>query len=128
MPARPLASVLALGCLLAAGCGGPREPVPYAYAQQWHDVMTVRILRSWDLVKRHADVAPQVTHVVEVEVLDGPAQLVGTTLELPYDGYAMAQGRFSEPPPRKTVHTITPALWVRGTREGRGSPERRWGR
>jgi len=121
-----IALVLCATLLLPTACGGPRQDhVPHGYAQRWDEVLTVEVLETWDLVKRHVDAAPQVTHLIEVEVLEGPSKYQGRTLVLPFDAWAVGQ---REAPPVGTVHTIMPSQWVRPNRESRGRPAPRWRR
>ena len=118
--------LLLFAILVLAGCGGPRgDSVPRGYALQWYDPMTVKIIKTWDMVIYHKDVDPQVSHLIEVKVLEGPSQYVGQELMLPFDKWAVG---VSEPPPRGTIQTIAPAQWVRPNPNSRGAPAPGWGR
>jgi len=115
MPRLLAAGLIAL--LLSACQRGPeQESVPYRQAARWMMPMTVRVVKTWDLVRvRVEGVRPEVTHLVEVEVLVPPAPKpgqpvvqAGDTLVLPFDSYA----RQSYPPERGDQMTITAAEFV----------------
>lgn len=121
-----LRTVLPLLCLLLSACGGPRQdPLPRAHALRWDQVMTVRVVETWDLVEHHVDTHPAVTHVVEVVVVDGPDRFLDRTLFLPFDAWAVG---VEEPPARGTETTIMPSQWVRRSRSSRGAPVPDWNR
>lgn len=118
--------LFALTLLTLIGCGGPREdPVPRGYALKWHDVMTVKVIKTWDLVQTHVDTHPAITHVLEVEVLEGPPRYQGKILFLPFDTWATG---VREPPSKGAVETIMPSQWVTQSRSSRGAPTPSWGR
>jgi hypothetical protein len=117
-----LLCILAL-CLVS--CGGPREdPLPRQAVLRWNEVVTVRVVKVWDVMQYHVDADPEVTHTMEVEVQDGPPRYAGKTLFLPYDQWAVGQ----PPPVKDAVETIMPSQWVTPSRESRGIPHPNWKR
>ncbi|MHC5067521.1 MAG: hypothetical protein ACYTF0_02910 [Planctomycetota bacterium] len=105
-------TLLLLAVTLLSGCqrGPEQDPVPYGRAARSQEVMTVTVTDSWDMVKIHvAGQAPQVTHLVEVTVDEGPSKLIGTTLVLPFDSYATGR---AEPPAIGAVEVMCPADWL----------------
>ena len=52
-----------------------------------------------DLMKCHVATAPHLSHLVEVEVIEGPQKYLGKKLILPFDNYEAAE----RTPPRQAV-------------------------
>jgi len=123
-------AVLLASTLALAACFSPRgERISRRYAADWHDVLTVEILDSYDLVKNHLPSAePELTHMIQVLVLDGPDRWVGKTLLLPYDGWALGINDVKRPPAAGNQELVVPSKWVRENREGRGVPHPVWKR
>ena len=123
-PGRSWMLLLAVALALAplGACGGPRgEPVSRQQALAWHDVLTVRVVAVQDLLRRHADADPHISHLVTVRILNGPAQHVGRLYALPYDAYATggADQPWRRPPYVGHELTLMPWQWVAPERGGR---------
>lgn len=114
---------LMLGLLICAACA--RKPqgtqISRALALRWQEPMTIRVLYVYDRMRVHLPGwDPEVSHVVDVRVLEGPERWQDRTLALPFDNWAV-----SGPLPRQgDTLTISPALWVMRSRENRGIPGR----
>jgi len=122
---RAFAPCILASLLILSACSGPREdPLPRRGVMQWNDVMTVEVVKVWDVMQYHVEADPEVTHTMEVTVQEGPAQYVGKTLFLPYDSWATG----SEPPHKGAVETIMPSQWVTKSAGSRGAPDPRWQR
>jgi uncharacterized protein YceK len=95
--------------LLLSGCDGPRTTViPKADAMKDTRVLRVRIVHIYDNKDRDYDDELNISHVLDVDVLDGPDELIGKPLALPYDLFYTAT-----PPPRVgEVVVTTPSAWV----------------
>jgi hypothetical protein len=94
---------------LTACGGGPREKVmPSDKAQQDRRAMRVKVIAAYQ--NDHMDYTnePRVGWVVDVDVLAGPEYLIGESLTLPYDDFALGK----PPPADGTELTITPADWM----------------
>ena len=114
-----------LACLLIACGGGPRQdPLPRKAVLRWNQPMTVEVLQVYDVMHYHVDADPEVTHTMEVKVVEGPPKYVGKTLFLPYDEWATGQ----EPPAEGSLETIMPSQWVAPSPNSRGAPDPRWQR
>jgi hypothetical protein len=116
---------LALAAVLVlAACNGPARPIiAKEAAAAAREPMTLRVRGVWDAIDDIADVTdPGVTHLLEVDVLDGPEGWSGRRLTLPYDEWAVG-----EPPPKRgTTVTASPARWVRGDGKSRGKAKDAW--
>ena len=112
----------ALTLLLLVGCGEPRgERISRNQALTWYDVLTVRVVAVRDLLRRHADADPHISHLVSVRVLNGPPQHIGRIYALPYDAYATGgdDQPWRRPPYVGSELTLMPWQWVAPERGGR---------
>lgn len=96
--------------LVLAACGELRTGV-YEPDQARRDqrALRVRIITIHDNFSRDWCKDARVSHVVDVDVLDGPADLVGKPLVLPYDAFALGK----EPPAVDTETVMAPADWLK---------------
>ena len=96
-----------LSCLSGCG-GGPRyNVIPWANALKLESMMEMRILDIHDGL--HHSREPHVTHLVSVEILDGPQSVIGKRITLPYDSYNCGK----EPPSPGTEVLIAPSSWLK---------------
>lgn len=96
---------------LLASCGGPEGPiVPRGQALGMREVMTVKVIAVYDRLEHNIPADPEVSDIVQVEVIEGPRPLIGTTLNLPYDRYVADNQR---PPSPGTTLTIMACQWVK---------------
>ena len=113
-----LPAALAALALLLGGCGqGRPEHTVWTRAQAEHDerAMRLKVVKTFDNAENDYTTEPFVWWVVDVEVLDGPADLIGTTLTLPYDDRIVG-----EPVPTPgTVVVTSPAAWVHRNSKGK---------
>jgi hypothetical protein len=95
--------------LLLAGCDGPRTTMmPKLDAKRDDRAMRVHVVRVFDNKDRDYTTELNVSHIIDVDVLDGPPELVGKPLALPFDQFYVAK-----PPPQVgEVVITTPAAWV----------------
>ncbi len=102
-------AILVIVALLLSGCDGPRTTmVPKNEARRDERVMRVQVVQVYD--NRNLDYIrePNVSHIIDVDVLDGPPELIGKSLALPFDMFYVAK-----PPPRVGEEVVTtPAAWV----------------
>lgn len=96
--------------LQLASCGETRSDV-YDPVQARRDTraLRVKVVAIHDNFNRDWCSDPRISHVVEVEVLDGPAELMAKPLLLPYDSFAQAK----EPPAVGHEAITSPADWLR---------------
>lgn len=109
-------SVIFVAALTSIGCGC-RIDQPHVSRQQamvWDDLLTVRVIKVHDLMKCHVSTAPHLSHLVEVQVIEGPQQYLGRTLILPFDNYEATE---RTPPEADTEVSVIPAMWVRCSRK-----------
>lgn len=107
--------------LALAGCGQPRQPIiDRDQAEADRREFSLRVVEPFDTIR--LPYPTRSSHLIEVEVLDGPPDLVGRIITLPYDEWAMG-----EPPPRTgEVLRTTPRRWVAGDGSSRGKPFGGW--
>lgn len=115
----------ALPCLLVvlalAACSAPRQPpVPRDVALRDDRELELTVIKPWDALRLKGP--SESSHVVEVEVLDGPAELVGKRLTLPYDEWMVG----APPPKAGTVLRTSARAWVARDRGSRGKPFSGW--
>ncbi len=107
---RPLLPLVCLLGLALAACGDLRTGVyEPTLARRDQRAMRIKIVSVHDNLGRDWCADSRVSHVVEVDVLDGPADLAGKPLTLPYD--AFSQGR--QPPEIGTEMVVAPADWLK---------------
>jgi hypothetical protein len=111
-----ISSILVMLLVLLAGCSGPRSTmVPKDEARRDERVLRVRVLQVYDNRDRAYTREFNVSHVIDVDVLDGPPELVGHPLTLPFDQFYVAK-----PPPQAGEEVVTtPAAWVTRNRGGK---------
>jgi len=97
---------------------------PRGDRRSWPLRISVEVVDTWDLMKHHTDTVPQVTHVIEVVIQEGPPKYQGKTFTLPYDEWATGK----QPPPKGSVQVMTAASWVKPRPESRGAPHPDWQR
>ncbi|MBA3699517.1 MAG: hypothetical protein H0W78_11775 [Planctomycetes bacterium] len=102
-------AVLIMLALLLAGCDSPRTTMmDKTEAKRDERVLRVRVVKVYD--NRNLDYVrePNISHIVDVDVLDGPTELIGKPLALPFDMFYTAK-----PPPQVGEEVVTtPAAWV----------------
>jgi len=102
--------------LLLSGCDGPRSTmVPKDQALRDERVLRVRVVAVYD--NRNADYTTEfnVSHVIDVDVLAGPDDLIGKPLALPFDIFYVAKL-----PPQAGEEVVTsPSAWVMRNRGGK---------
>ena len=110
-----------LPLLALAACGQPREPiVSRAQAEIDRRDLELRVIKPFDAVR--LPYPTQSSHLIEVEIIAGPKDLVGRIVTLPYDEWAMG-----EPPPKAgAVLRTSPRRWVLGDGTSRGKPITGW--
>lgn len=102
-----------LTCLSACS-GGPRQdPTPSADAIHDIRVLRVAVVKVFDNRTRDYTSDFHISHVVDVDVLDGPGDVSGQHLTLPYDEFNVGQ----PPPHAGDVVTMTPADWLSRNRD-----------
>ena len=116
-PSLSLVALAALALLLG-GCGQDRpQNTVWTRAEAEHDqrAMRLKVVKTFDNASGDFSPEPFVWWVVDVEVVDGPADLIGTTLTLPYDDRIVG-----EPVPKPgTVVVTSPAAWVHRNSKGK---------
>lgn len=112
---------LVVAIVLLAGCGEPRQPiVARAQAEADQRELELRVVKAFDAMK--LPYPTQSSHLIEVEVLAGPEDLVGRVITLPYDEWAMG-----EPAPKAgDVLRTSPRRWVAGDGTSHGKPFTGW--
>ena len=112
---------LLLTLLALAACGQPREPiVSRAQAELDRRELDLRVVKPFDAMK--LPYPTHSSHLIEVEVIGGPSDLVGRIITLPYDEWAMG-----EPAPTAgDVLRTSPRRWVLGDGTSRGKPFTGW--
>ncbi len=104
-------------CALTSCGGRPTYPViPREKAIGLDAVMEMRVNKVFDGLQHSRD--PHVTHLVEVEILRGPKEVVGAIITLPYDRYNTG----TKPPQVGKIVTLAPSSWVKRSNKsfGRG--------
>jgi hypothetical protein len=116
-PSRPpRCGVLLVLAALLAGCAGPRtELMPKAEALKDARVMRVQVVKVYNNERMEHTTEFHVSHVVDVDVLEGPDELVGKPLTLPYDIFYVAK----PPPAAGEVVVMAPADWVKRNTSGK---------
>lgn len=108
-----------LGLILLAGCNSSRVP-PIGRGEALRDRIPreVRVVKVWDQVDDRLDgpTDPQISHYIEVDVLDGPE--VGKPMTLPYDRWNTGK----EPPSRGDRLVMAPSDWVTRDPRTNGRP------
>ncbi len=109
-------AVLIMLVLLFTGCDGPRTSMmPKDEAKRDERVMRVKVVAVFD--NRNLDYVREVniSHIIDVDVLDGPSELIGKSLALPFDMFYVAK-----PPPQSGEEVVTtPSAWVMRPRAGK---------
>ena len=105
--------------MLLAGCDGPREAVTTrAEALTSTTPLRLKVLKVWNNDRMEWSDEPHISHVVDVEIMDGPEGSVGKFLSLPYDySYVIVP-----PPLAGDVVVTAPADWVKQNRERKPRP------
>ena len=102
--------------ILLAGCDGPRQEL-MPKDQALHEVrpFRLRIVKVYNNQNLDYTREFHISHVIDVDVLDGPEGFIGTALTLPYDLFYVAK-----PPPQPgDVVTVAPADWLKQARPGK---------
>ena len=109
-------TILFMLILLLSGCDGPRTTVvPRSTTLQDERVMRVQVVKIYNNQNLDYTTEFNVSHVIDLDVLDGPADLIGKPLTLPYDLFYLAK----PPPAVGEVVVISPADWVRRNEKGK---------
>ena len=112
--------LVVLGLTLFLGGCGCRLDQPHVTRQQalaWDDLLTVRVVKVHDLMKCNVSTAPHLSHLVEVEVIEGPSKYLGRKIILPFDNY---EAPTRTPPEAGDEVSVIPSTWVSGGRSRRG--------
>ena len=112
-------SLLVVLAMLLTACEGPRETVTTrSEAMSATTPMRLKVLKVWNNDRMEWSGEPHISHVIDVEVMDGPEGWVGKFLSLPYDySYVV------DPPPLAGDVVVTaPADWVKQNRERKPRP------
>jgi hypothetical protein len=111
-----IGAVACVGLLLVS-CGGPRLMTKQE-ALRDNRVMRLKIVKVLSNDRFEQTTEFNISHVIEADVLEGPEELIGKPIKLPFDKFFVA-----EPPPQKgDVVLITPADWVKRRDDGRQRP------
>ena len=102
--------------LLFSGCDGPRTSMmPKDEAKRDERVMRVVVVKVYDNRNLEFTTEVNVSHILDVDVLDGPTELIGKSLALPFDMFYVAK-----PPPQAGTEVVTtPSAWVMRPRAGK---------
>jgi hypothetical protein len=116
---------LVLLVVLAAlsSCGGPRvDPTSRTQALSDREPREMRVVKVWDQVAEGMDLDrdENVSHLIEVEVTDGPEK--GRAMTLPYDEWNVGK----RPPRAGDRVLIAPADWVKRSPTSSGRPFGGW--
>ncbi len=113
--------LLLLSLLALVACGQPREPiVSRAQAELDRRDFQLRVVEPFDAMR--LPYPTHSSHLIEVEIIEGPADLIGRVITLPYDEWAMG-----EPPPKRgDLLRTSPRRWVLGDGTSRGKPFTGW--
>jgi hypothetical protein len=104
-----LFAALFMVLLLLSGCDGPRTTmIPRVDALHDMRVLRVKVMHVYDNKDREYTDQFNVSHVIDVDVLDGPDGLAGKPLTLPFDLFYVAK----PPPTVGEVVVTTPSAWV----------------
>lgn len=113
-----LLPALALALALS-GCGNTARTTPLTKEQALSrtEVLEMKVVKVWDVVTDALDHDrdPQVTHIIEVDVLSG--SLAGKPLALPFDTWNVNR----DPPVEGTTVVAAPADWIKRSRNSKGS-------
>jgi uncharacterized protein YceK len=103
-------TILFMLILLLSGCDGPRTTlIPRDIAFKDDRVMRVQVVHVYNNQNLDYTTEFHVSHVIDLDVLDGPPDLIGKPLTLPYDLFNV-----TIPPPNVGETVVTaPADWGR---------------
>lgn len=96
--------------LALAACGdGPRQSVlDPAFAKRDKRALRIKVVKIYDNFSKDYCDSPRISQVVDVDVLEGPPELLGKSLSLPYDDFALGA-----PPPKEDEEVVmSPADWI----------------
>lgn len=116
---RRLTPFLLLGLVLLTGCSSARvSPIDRGQALRDRTPREVKVVKVWDQVNDRLDgpTDPQISHYIEVDVLDGPE--AGKPMTLPYDRWNTGK----EPPSRGDRLVVAPMDWVSRDPHTNGRP------
>jgi hypothetical protein len=115
---RRLGAIILFVCaaLMIVGCSGPRAKlVPKAQAMIDNRVMRLQIVAVYNNDRMEFTTEFHVSHLIDADVLDGPPELIGKPIVLPYDMFFV-----SLPPPLVgEIVVTTPEKWVKRNESGR---------
>jgi hypothetical protein len=115
-PGMRTAAILVMLTLLLCGCDGPRTAaMPRQQALRDDRVMRLQVVKVYDNKDLEWLDEYNISHVIDVDVLEGPPELVGKSLALPYDLFFMAK----PPPAAGEVVVTAPADWVKRSLTGK---------
>ena len=99
-----------------SACGGPRgKLLTKAQAILDDRVMRLQIIAVYNNGRMDYTTEFHVSHVIDADVLDGPPELIGKPIVLPYDLFFVAK-----PPPQiGEVVVASPKDWVKRNEAGR---------
>jgi hypothetical protein len=103
--------------LVLVSCGGPRLMTKQE-ALRDDRVMRLKIVKVHSNDRFEQTTEFNISHVIEADVLEGPEEMIGKPIKLPFDKFFVA-----EPPPQEgDVVLTTPADWVKRREDGRQRP------
>jgi hypothetical protein len=108
--------LIVMTLLIIGGCSGPRAKlIPKAKALHDTRVMRLQIVEVYNNDRMDYTTEFHVSHVIDADVLDGPPELIGKPIVLPYDLFFVAK-----PPPQVGDIVVTaPFHWVKKNEAGR---------
>jgi hypothetical protein len=110
MPMRKFLLIILVLSMLSS-CGGPRyTKIPWVKALKLDAMMELKILAIYDGL--HHSREPHVTHLVEVEIIDGPGSTIGQRITLPYDKFNTR----TDPPAPGEIVFVAPSSWLKRSR------------
>ena len=103
-------TILFMLIILLSGCDGPRTTLVLRdIALKDERVMRLEVVKVYNNQNLDYTTEFNVSHVIDLNVLEGPLELVGKPLTLPFDIFYVAK-----PPPNVGETVVTaPADWVR---------------
>jgi hypothetical protein len=108
-PMRGTSFLIVTLALVMLGCSGPRTSViDSRSAKADRRVMRVKIVERYNNARMEYTTEQRVGWVVDVDVLQGPPELMGKTMALPYDDFILG----TPPPEIGTEVVMSPADWV----------------
>lgn len=107
LPSFLLATAISL-CF--SGCGNDLRGnvIDPDRARDDHRAMRLKVVAIVDNFNHNACSNPHISHVIDCDVIEGPADMLGKPVVLPYDAYLQSK----EPPAVGSEVVTSPADWV----------------